>query len=124
MPARGAVGDDQRGWLGVADSRQQRKLGHVHRSLIGLSAVAEGAGHAATAGFDGFDIQIRNKPQCLLDRSEGAEGFLMAMAVHQGFPGDRAERQPQAAGRGLAHQELLEQQRLRADGFCGLVGAQ
>ena len=28
------------------------------------------------------------------------------------------------AGRGLAHQKLLEQQRLRADAFRGLIGAQ
>src|SRR5882757_383110 len=46
MAARGAVGDDQRRIVGAPDSRQQRELGHVDRSLIGVGAVAEGAGHA------------------------------------------------------------------------------
>jgi len=41
----------------------------------------------------------------------------MAVAVHQRFPGDSAERQLQAAGFGLANQELLEQQGVRADAF-------
>ena len=47
----------------------------------------------------------------------------MAMAMHQCFPGDRTERQPQAAGLGLAGKIFLEQQRLRTDALCIVVGA-
>ena len=74
--------------------------------------------------LDGLDVQVGNQPQYLLDRLERAERFLMAVAVHQSLPGDRAERQTQAAGLGLANQKLLEQQRVRADALCSVVGAQ
>ena len=46
------------------------------------------------------------------------------MAVQQRFAGDRAERQLQTSGFGLAHQEFLEQQRVRADTFRGVIGTQ
>ena len=112
MPARGAVGDDQRFAIRTPDSGQQRQFGHLHRGPIGVGAVAERAGHAATAGLDDFDIQFGNQPKHLFDRLERTERFLMAMAVHDGFPGDGAERQLQAAGLGLAHQKFLKQQRV------------
>ena len=48
----------------------------------------------------------------------------MAVAVHQSFAGDRAERQLQVAGLRLTNQKLLEQQRVRADAFCCLVRTQ
>ena len=73
MPARGAVGDDQRGRVGAPDRRQQRQLGHFHRGLIGVGAIAEGAGHAAATGLDGFDIETGNEAKHLLDRLERAE---------------------------------------------------
>ena len=44
--------------------------------------------------------------------------------MHHGFRGDRSERQGEAAGLGLAHQKLLEQQRMRADAFGGVVRSQ
>src|SRR5712671_6804596 len=124
MPARGSVSDDQRRIVRAPHGRQQRQFGHLHRGLIGVGAVAEGAGHAATARLDGFDIQIRNQPKHLLDRFERAERFLMAVAVHQCLPGDRSERQLQTAGLGLTNQKLLEQQRVRADAFRCRVGTQ
>src|SRR5258708_37571579 len=43
MPARGAVGYDQRGVVGAANRRQQRQFGHVDRGLIGVGTIAEGA---------------------------------------------------------------------------------
>ena len=73
MPARGAVGDDQRGCFGAAHRRQQRQFGHLDRGLIGVGAVAEGAGHAAAAGLDDLDLQIGDQAQHLLDRLERAE---------------------------------------------------
>src|SRR6476469_4688273 len=48
----------------------------------------------------------------------------MAVAVYQGFSGDRAEWQSQVTGLGLANQKLFEQKRLRADAFRGRVGTQ
>ena len=48
----------------------------------------------------------------------------MTVAVHHRFRRQRAERQAQAAGLGLARQKFLEQQRMRADVFRGLVRAQ
>ncbi len=71
--------------------------------------------------FDGLDHQIGNEPKRLFDRLERAERFLVAVAMHQRLAGDGAERQPQAAGLGLANQKLLEQQRLCADAFCRVV---
>ncbi len=69
-------------------------------------------------------FEFRNQPKRLLDRLERAERFLMAMAVHQRLGGDRAERQREVPGGGLADQKLLEQQRLRADALRGFVGSQ
>src|SRR5258706_1551153 len=109
MPARGSVSDDQGRIIRAPHGRQQRQFGHLHRGLIGVGAIAEGARHAATARLDGFDIQIGNQPQHLLDRFERTEGFLLAVAVHQSLAGDGAERQLQAPGLSLANQELLEQ---------------
>src|ERR1700712_4072632 len=48
----------------------------------------------------------------------------MAVAVDEGFSGDRTERQSQPPGLGFANQELFEQKRLRANDFRTLVGAQ
>src|SRR5690348_10789297 len=48
----------------------------------------------------------------------------MAMAVQQRRCVKRAERQAQAAGVGLPSQELLEQQRVRADSLCRVVLAE
>src|SRR5712671_4220615 len=81
MPARGSVGDDQRSIIRAPHGRQQRQFGHLHRGLIGVGAIAEGARHAATARLDDFDIQIGNEPKHLLDRCERTEGFLVAVAV-------------------------------------------
>src|SRR5215469_2598876 len=47
VPAGGAVGDDERRLVGTAYGGQQRQLGHLDRGVIGLGAIAEGAGHAA-----------------------------------------------------------------------------
>src|SRR5260370_24628160 len=124
MPARSSVSDDQGGIIRAPHRRQQRQFGHLDGGLIGVGAIAEGARHAATARLDGFDIQIGHQPQHLLDRFERAEGFLVAVAVHQGLAGDTAERQLQTPGASLANQKLLEQQRVRADAFCNIVGAQ
>src|SRR5690348_11997425 len=44
--------------------------------------------------------------------------------MHQRVGAERAEPQLQPAGLGLAHQEFLEQQSVRADGFCSIVLAQ
>ena len=73
VPARGAVGDDQRGHIGPTHRRQQRQLGHFDRGLIGVGAVAERAGHAAATGFDGLDAEIRNETKYLFDLLERAE---------------------------------------------------
>ena len=73
MPARGAVGDDQRSRIGSAHRRQQLQLGHLHRGLIGVGAVAERAGHAAATGFDGFDTKIGNEAKYFFDWLERAE---------------------------------------------------
>ena len=124
MPAGGAVGDDQRILVGAPHGGQQRQLGHLDRGTIGVSAVTERAGHAAAARFDGLDLQVRNEAQHLLDRLEGAEGFLVTMAVYHGLVGDAAERQLQPAGFGLAHQKFLEGQRMGADRLGILVFAQ
>src|SRR5712664_996671 len=115
MPARGAVRDDQCRFIRLPHRWQQGEFGHVDRGLVGVGAVAEGAGHAATARLDRFDAQTGNEAQHLLDRFERAERFLMAVAVYQRFRSDGAEWQLQMAGFGLANQELLEQQCVRAD---------
>jgi len=109
MSARGAIRNDQGRGIGAADLRQQRELGHLDRGLVGVGAIAEGAGHAAAARFDGFDGEIRNKAQNLFDRLERAKRFLMTVAVHNGLRRHRAERQAQAAGLRLARQKFLEQ---------------
>ncbi len=124
MPARGAVGDDQRRSIRAPHGGQQRELGHVDRGLIGVSAIAERACHAATTRLDGFDLQVGNEPKHLLDRFERTERFLMAVSVQQRLPGEGAQRQLQAASFGLANQKLLEQQRVGADAFCGFVRSQ
>src|SRR5260370_35743075 len=115
VPARGAVGDDQRRSIRALDGWQQREFGHVDRSLIGICALAEGAGHAATPRLDGFDMQIGNTHKHLLDRFERPARFLMAVALHQAFPRDRSERQQQAAGLGLPNQKLPHKQPVPAD---------
>jgi len=43
------------------------------------------------------------------------------MAVHQGFVGDGAKRQPQAAGLGLANQELAAAERNFAEAIKASV---
>ena len=35
---------------------QQRRLGHLHGTLVGLSLVAKAAGHAAAAGLDALGL--------------------------------------------------------------------
>ena len=124
VPARGTVGDDQGTGIGAAHRRQQRQLGHFDRSLIGVCAVAERAGHAAATGFDGFDTEIGNETKYLFDRLECAERFLMAVAVNQRFARHGAERQFQAAGFRLANQKFLEQQCVRADALGFVVRAE
>src|SRR3984957_11941438 len=89
VAAGGAVGNHERFGLSAAHGGQQREFGHLDRSVVGVRAIAERAGHAATAGFDGFDLQIGNEAKRLLHRLERAKGLLVAMAVHQRFVGDR-----------------------------------
>ena len=48
----------------------------------------------------------------------------MAVTMNKGFAGDRAERQPETTGLGLANQKLLEQQCVGTDTFCRRVGTQ
>ena len=115
MPAGGAVGNDECILVGAPHGGQQRQLGHLDRGTIGVSAVTERAGHAAAARFDGLDLQARNEAQHLLDRLEGGEGFLVAVAVHDGLVGDGAEGQLQPSGLRFAHQKFLESQRVGAD---------
>ena len=55
MPARGAVGDDERVGVGLAHRRQQRELAHRQRDVDRVGAVAERAGHAAAARLHGLD---------------------------------------------------------------------
>jgi hypothetical protein len=57
----------------------------------GVAAITAGTGHAAATRFDAFDIQTRNWPQHQLGRFERAEYVLMAVTVHQRFPGDSGE---------------------------------
>ena len=109
MSARGAIGDDQGFGIGAADRRQQRELGHLDRGLVGVGAIAEGAGHAAATRLDGFDGKIGNEAQDFFDRLERAKGFLMTVPVHHRFRRYRAERQAQAAGLRLARQKFLKQ---------------
>jgi len=73
MPAGGAVGDNKRRLVRAACGRQQRELRHGDRSLIGVDAITEGAGHPAATGLDGLDVQAGNQPEYLLDGFEGAE---------------------------------------------------
>src|SRR6202012_2505935 len=56
MPAGGAVGDDQCRGVGAPHRRPQRQFGHLDRGLIGIRAIAERTGHAATTGLDGLDL--------------------------------------------------------------------
>src|SRR6516165_9723519 len=109
VPAGGAVGDDEGRAISAANRGQKRQLGDLNGGIIGVGAIAKGACHATAAGLDDLDSEIGNKAQRLLDRLERAEGFLMAVAVHQHFAADRAERQLQAACLCLAHQKFLEQ---------------
>ena len=43
--------------------------------------VAEAAGHAAAGGFDQFDFEAGDQAEHFLDRGDGVEGFLVAVAV-------------------------------------------
>ena len=49
VAAGGAVGDDQRVGVGLADGGQQRQLAHRQRHVDGVGGIAEAAGHAAAA---------------------------------------------------------------------------
>jgi len=73
MPAGSPVGDDQRCSVSAPHRRQQRKFGHLQRSLPGFGAIAENARHAAAARLHGFDLEVGNEPQYLLDRFERAK---------------------------------------------------
>src|SRR5262249_5335421 len=88
VAAGGAVGDQECFGSRAANGGQQRQLGHLDRGIVGVGAVTECTGHAAAAGFDGLDLQIRNQPQRLLDRLERAEGFLVAVTMHDRFRAD------------------------------------
>src|SRR6202042_1798648 len=89
VAAGGAVGNHERSCISLAHGGQQREFGHLDRGVVGVRAIAERAGHAATAGFDGFDLQIGNEAKRLLDRLERAQGFLVAVALDHGLLGDR-----------------------------------
>ena len=105
VAAGGAVGDDQRVGLGLAHGGKQRELGHLERDVDGVGAVAERAGHAAAARFDGLDRQVRDELEGRFDRGHGGERFLVAVAVQQRALGDRLERAassvPAAASRAM-----------------------
>src|SRR5436305_12271640 len=47
MTARGAIGDDHRGFIGGPHRGEQRAFGHVDRALMGLGGGAEGPRRAA-----------------------------------------------------------------------------
>ncbi len=125
VPAGGAVGDDERRRIGAPHRRQQRQLGHLrsrhHRSRR-RSRTRRPCRSSSTRSFR--PCRSGDQAQHLFHRLEGAERFLVAMAVNDGLVGDRSERQLQSSGLGLADQKFLEQQRMRADGFRGVVGPQ
>src|ERR1700722_17337017 len=89
MPAGGAVGNHERFGLRAAHGGQEREFGHLDRGVVSLGAIAERAGHAAATGLDGFNLQARNEAKRLFDRLERAKGFLVTVAVHHRFFGDR-----------------------------------
>ena len=115
VAAGGAVGDDQRVRVGLADGGQQRKLAHRQRDVDGVGAIAERARHAAAAQLHGLDFSSGTSLQDALDRADHAERLLVAMAVHQRALRERLERQVEPAGRRLAHQKFLEHQRVHRE---------
>ena len=60
--------------------------------------------------FERLDLQLRDQPQRLGRRIDGAERLLVAMAVQQRGPAwHRCERQVKAAGLALGGDKFLEQ---------------
>ena len=83
-PAAGAV-SNQKGVLGRgADRGKQIQLRHLHRQLVVLGLVAEGAGHAAATGLDDVGLEPGNPVKHARGGIEGAESLLMAVSVDEG----------------------------------------
>ncbi len=112
VPAGGAVRHDERIGVGLAHRGQQRKFAHRKRHIDRVGAVAERARHPAAARVDGLDLEIRDELQDALDRAHHAERLLVTVTVDERALGQRLERQVEPAGRRLAHQKLLEHQRM------------
>ena len=81
MAARKPVGDDELVRFGVTHGGHEIGLRHGARHVLRLGLIAEGAGHSATGRNDRRDGQIGRLAQGRESRIEGAEAFLMAMAV-------------------------------------------
>ena len=111
MAAGEAVGGNDRVRRGLAHGGEQRKLAHGHGNLIGVGAVAEGAGHAAAARFDCLHLQPPHQPKRPLHCSHGAERLLVAVAVQQHLALAFGDRLGDAAGLSLAREKFLEQDR-------------
>jgi hypothetical protein len=113
VPAAESVGDDQRCRRRGPYRRQQIELGHFHRHVEVLRFVSKRSGHPAAARLDHARLQPRDPFQDGAYRVESGERLLMAVTVQERFgvrQGFKLEREP--SGVPLAHQKLLEQQRV------------
>ena len=100
-------GDDEGGWIGVPDRRQQGSLADRHRDPVVVAALeAERSGHPAAAAVGGVDLQAAG-PE---DRELGLEAedrLVVAMAVDEGLAVEVGRSVAVAAGEELAERLRL-----------------
>ncbi len=117
VPARRAIGHDERRFIRIANGGQQVKLRHFARDLRCFGLIAEGPGHAATRGLDGLDGEARDPGEQAFGRGQHILCLLMAMAVQERPVADLAKGQVEAAILQRARQIFLEQHHATSQAF-------
>ncbi len=114
----GAVGDlmattksasnDSRAGRTAADGGEEAVLTNLHRNVVMLFFVSEGAGHTAAASVDLLDGCAGDAIEEALHSSAGEECLLMAVAVDENLVERRAEAAFQITLLNLAVQEFID----------------
>jgi len=94
LAATEAVGNDEGEGAGGLDGRQKAVVGDGLGDLEFICFEAEGSGHAATAGLDGFDGGSRLTKQRDLAGRAAEDGFVVAMTVDKNVLACQATGEP------------------------------
>src|SRR5690349_3187855 len=84
LAAGEAIGDDERVGAGAADGGQERALSDPNRDVVVVLLETEGAGHAAAAGVEDFEVEAEAAQERFLGVHR-QDSLLLAMALDEGF---------------------------------------